>query len=324
MALKFSWSGALNAYKAIEAKNLAEEERLDNIRLRREDALLSLYLKNGGTYGSTKNDPKYRAAGEQALILQKRVNGEDLDTDTVKWYQNILQDPIAAAEVNDFLATQEKDFDRVIPLQDVPKYINIINTPNMPVEEKIDLFAQLDLVDLTDKEQYYKLAQQIQNMTKKSGRTVFTYQTPGSNIDTSRKLKLAEDQYSTMIELLVPTAQTWLEMNPDPANQQAVETQNAIQNLDSPEEAVRAKAQKYLFETYTTQDFVTRLEKSQPEYFRDLSKVPQVKILLESQKPFAAPTPEDTQLLKSNPSEEMKRKFDEIYGPGAADRVLNG
>lgn len=321
--MAFSAVGALNWMKAANANYREDQLRQENLRTRREDALLSLYLKNGGTYGSKKNGEKYNSAAKNALLLQDRVKNSELDPQDVKFYNDILEDPMAAEEVMAFLEEQETKFNRVIPLSDVPQYINIVNAPNIPVEEKIDIFKELDLVDLTDKEEYYKLASRIQNMTTKSGRTVFTDVVPGSQIDQSATIKLAEEQYTMMTELLVPNAQTWLSANPDPANPQAIETAKAIQNINSNEPLKKAEARKYLFETYTTKDFVAGLEKNMPEYFRGLSKVPQIKTLLDAQAPFAVPTPEDIQLLKSNPSEEMKQKFNTIYGPGAADRVLN-
>jgi len=38
--------------------------------------------------------------------------------------------------------------------------------------------------------------------------------------------------------------------------------------------------------------------------------------------PQKQPTAQHLDLLKKNPSEEMKNHFDEIYGSGAANRVL--
>jgi hypothetical protein len=39
-------------------------------------------------------------------------------------------------------------------------------------------------------------------------------------------------------------------------------------------------------------------------------------------RPTPAPAPAAVNMLRSNPSAERKRQFDEIYGPGAADRAL--
>jgi hypothetical protein len=293
--MAFSAVGALNWMREAQANYREDQIRQDNLRARREDQLLGLYLKNGGTYGSSTRAPKYQGAAEYALKLQDRVNKTDMqDQELISYYGNILKDPMAAQDVMEFLEEQEEKFGRVIPLEDVPQYINIINTPNLGVQEKIDIFKELDMVDLTNKKEYYELASKIQNMTKKPGRTVFTDLVPGSRIDTGANIELAEKQYKAMNSLLVPVAQTWLGANTDPANPQAIATANALKNINSTDEFVAADARKYLFETYTTKEFVTNLMETQPEFFRGLDNIPPVKTLLESQQPFETKPKETT------------------------------
>ena len=336
--MAFSAVGALNWMREANKNYMDSKIAEQNLISRREDALLSLYIKNGGAYTNKKTGKEYNTAAKNALVLQDRVNtyGESTnDPDTIEFYNNILQDPMAASEVMDFITEQETKYNRIIPIQDVPNYINIINAPNISVDEKIDIFKELDLADLTDKEEYYELASKIQNMTTKSGRTVFTDVAPGSQISQDETIKLADQQYEMMTGLLVPVAQTYLNNNPE--GTQAVETASAIQNLESADEFVKSKARKYLFETYTKPDFVSNLETTMPRFFRGLGKIPQVVTLFEAQKPlegggdpppivptvYPTPTPDAVAALMANPTEQMIREFNDFYGPNKASDYLN-
>jgi len=287
--MAFSPEGALNWLNKTQTRLREDELARNELIARREDALLSLYIKNNGTYTNTRTGEKYNTAAKDALLLQDRVNNhleENNDPDLLDFYNNILEDPMAASEVMEFINSQEKDHNRVISIQDVPQYINIVNAPDIPVQEKIDIFKELDLVDLTNKEEYYELASKIQNMTNKSGRTVFTDVVPGSGISTPEAIDEATKMLSTVNELIVPIAQTWLANAPDPKSSQATKTASELKNLESTDEFVRAKARKYLFETYTTPEFVKNLEESMPKFFRGLSKTPQIVTLFQSQKPL--------------------------------------
>jgi hypothetical protein len=332
--MAFSPVGALNWMRTANQNYREDKLARENLIARREDALLSLYIKNGGEYKNTKTGKTYNDAAKNALLLQDRVNNHLEDTndpDLLEFYNNILEDPMAASEVLEFINSQEKDFDRIISIQDVPQYINIVNAPDIPVQEKIDIFKELELADLTDKEEYYELASKIQNMTNKSGRTVFTDVVPGSGIKQEDVIKRAEAMYGMMTGLLVPVAETWLNNAPDPKSPQATRTMSELRNLESPDEFTKAKARKYLFETYTTPEFVSNLEKTMPTAFKDLSKIPQIVTLFQSQKPlkvetastvYPTPKPESIAALINNPTEEMIAEFNRYYGPNKAANYL--
>ena len=332
--MAFSATGALNWLDKANRNYREDKLARDNLIARREDALLSLYIKNDGAYTNAKTGKKYNTAAQDALLLQDRVNNhlkDNNDPDLLEFYNNILEDPMAAGEVMEFINSQEKDHNRVISIQDVPQYINIVNAPDIPVQEKIDIFKELDLADLTNKEEYYDLASKIQNMTQKSGRTVFTDVVPGSVVSQKGVIELAEKQYDAMTGLLVPIAETWLNNNPDSKSSQATDTAAELQNLESKDEFVRAKARKYLFETYTTPQFVSNLEKTMPEAFKGLSKIPQIVTLFQSQKPlevatasavYPTPKPESIAALVNNPTEAMIAEFNSYYGPNKAADYL--
>lgn len=304
--MAFSARGVLNALDWAEKKKQYEDElerverirkedieRADRIRTedlvsRREDILLDYFTKSGGTAGGV-NTKDLTKASTDAYKLQQRLKNEDITDPEIKnFYDNLFKDPLAAAEAFSFIKEQEEKFGQVIKLKDLPTYINIVNTPNATVGEKIDLFKEFELVDLSNKEDYYKLASRIKGMTGKTGRTVLTDPKPGFNVNQQDAIKLAEAQYAAMLDLIEPTAKAWLSANPDSADPKAVDTANALKNLTNNDELVKSAARRYLFETYTDKGFVSSLEKTAPSEFRGLSKVPQVKLLLEMKEAEAA------------------------------------
>jgi len=242
---------------------LIKEEKEKDLITQREDFLLKLGLAGGGgSAGSTKNNAN---AAEKALKMQSRLSSSDIrDEDTLNWYNNLFTDSIATAEVYDFLNDQAKNYDRNINLRDVPTLINIISSP-APVQEKIDLFKEFEIVDLSDKEEFYNLAQKVSSMTAQSGRTVFIDIDP----ETIQKTDFAdrEKQFDGVLQNVVRTARAGLENDPDRVN-----TQNALNNLTSSDSGVRADARDYLLSRFITPEFVKSLEAENKSAYRGLSE----------------------------------------------------
>jgi len=315
--MAFSAIGAMDYVKSVDE----ERKRRDDLIASREDALLGLYLKKGGST-STGTDKKQGAA-EAAIKLQERINSSGIqDEETLNYLNNIVSDPFASQEVLEFINEQATDYDRIINLQDLPTMISIIKAPTS-VEDKIDLFKEFDVVDLSNKEEYYKLAQRINNMTTKSGRTVFVDVQPEAIQKTDFTAR--EKQLEGVLQNAIRAARVNLENDPD-----RVKTQNALNNLSSRFPGTVADARDYLLSKFITQENILSLEDENPSYYRGLSTHPIIRQYLKISLPqdetiYPEPSAADINLLRQNrESQVFKDFFDETYGPGAADRVLNG
>ena len=314
--MAFSSLGALNYFEKVDE----EKARQDDLRTRREDALLGLYLKGGGAAGKANKDVE--TAAEAALKLQRRITDSGIeDEETLNYLNNITSDPYASKEVLDFLEDQAINYDRVINLQDLPTMISIIKAKTS-VEDKIDLFKEFEVVDLTNKEEYYKLAQKINNMTTKSGRTVFVDVQPEAIQKTDFAAR--EKQFEGVMQNVIRIARAGLENDPN-----RVQTQNALNNLTSSDAGTKADARDYLLSTFITLDLITSLETENPSAYRGLSNNFLIKPYIatsvpQNQTTYPEPSAADINLLKQNrESQVFKDFFNETYGPGAADRVLN-
>jgi len=304
-----------------EDERYAEKQWEKNLIAKREDQLLGMYLKGGGV-GGTKSDKNVENAAEAALKLQKRINNSGIqDEDTLSYLNNILEDPYAAKDVLDFIDDQATNYDRVINLQDLPTMISIIQAPTS-VDDKIDLFKEFDVVDLTNKEEYYKLAKRISNMTTKGGRTVFVDVQPGAIQKTDFAAR--EKQFDGVLQNVIRVARAGLENDPN-----RVRTQGALNNLKSNDPGTKADARDYLLSTFIDAEFITGLEEENPSAYRGLSNNFLIKPYIATSVPqnettYPEPSAADINLLRQNrESQVLKDFFDETYGPGAADRVLN-
>jgi len=310
--MAFSSLGALNYYEKVDA----EKARQDDLRTRREDALLGLYLKGSGAAGKANKDVE--TAAEAALKLQRRITDSGIeDEETLNYLNNITSDPYASKEVLDFLEDQAINYDRVINLQDLPTMISIIKAETS-VEDKIDLFKEFEVVDLTNKEEYYKLAQKINNMTTKSGRTVFVDVQPEAIQKTDFAAR--EKQFEGVMQNVIRIARAGLENDPN-----RVQTQNALNNLTSSDAGTKADARDYLLSRFITPDLITSLETENPSAYRGLSNNFLIKPYIATSVPqnqvtYPTPPAEAIAALQNNPS--LKQDFELKYGPGSADEYL--
>lgn len=310
--MAFSAIGALDYLKGVDE----ERKRQEDLITAREDALLELYIKKGGS--TSTGTEKKQGAAEAAIKLQKRIDGSSIqDEETLNYLNNIVSDPYAAQEVLEFIEEQATDYDRVINLQDLPTMISIIKAPTS-VDDKIDLFREFDVVDLSNKEEYYKLAKRINNMTTKGGRTVFVDVQPGAIQKTDFAAR--EKQFEGVLQNVVRTARAGLENDPN-----RVETQNALNNLSSSDPGTRADARDYLLSTFINTEFITSLEQENPSAYRGLSDNFLIKPYITTSVPqnqtvYPTPPAEAIAALQNNPN--LKQDFELKYGPGSADEYL--
>jgi hypothetical protein len=311
--MAFNPIGAVNWLEKADAAKAKEEQLIRD----REDALLGLYIKSGGSTGTGKSKDTMSAA-ESALKLQQRIKNSNIeDEDTLNYLNNILDDPFAAKDVLDFIEDQATNYDRVINLQDLPTMISIIQAPTS-VEDKIDLFKEFEVVDLTNKEEYYKLAKRISDMTTKGGRTVFVDVQPEAIQKTDFAAR--EKQFEGVMQNVIRVARAGLENDPN-----RVQTQNALNNLKSSDAGTKADARDYLLSTFITPDFITSLETENPSAYRGLSNNFLIKPYIATSVPqnevtYPTPPAEAIAALQNNPN--LKQDFELKYGPGSADEYL--
>lgn len=243
--MAFNPVGVVNWLEKADAAQAKEKELIRS----REDTLLALALKKGGTDSSSSTD-KVETAAAAALKLQERFENANItDENTINFFNRVFEDPYASQEVLTFLDDQAKDQQRDIRLEDLPDILGIVDAPTT-VDDKIDLLKEFEIVDLTNKEEYYKLAQRVNNMTKKSGRTVFVDVPSSSLIDPEQQIKRFNEQFELLGSVLTLDAQQFVINNPDPSNEKTNQTMTAIENLKDGTDVQKTIAMQYLYKTY--------------------------------------------------------------------------
>ena len=310
--------GMLNYFDKKDAERL----RIDELKNRREDFILQLGLAGGG--GSSSSSKKSEGAAEKAFIMQSRLDKSGItDETTLNWYNNLFSDPIATADAHDFIEDQAKNYDRNINLRDMPT-LSAIVPANIPVKEKIDLLKEFEIVDLTNNEEFYELAQKDNNMANQSGRTVFLDINPEAIQKTDFQDR--EKQFEGVLQNVVRTARAGLKNDPD-----YEKTQNALNNLTSSDPGTKADARDYLLSRFITPEFIGSLETENPSAYRGLSENYIVKPYLkfsettttENSTTRPIPTSQAIAALQNNPTEQMIIDFNNFYGPNAADQYLD-
>ena len=310
--------GMLNYFDKKDAERL----RIDELKNRREHFILQLGLAGGG--GSSSSSKKSEGAAEKAFIMQSRLDKSGItDETTLNWYNNLFSDPIATADAHDFIEDQAKNYDRNINLRDMPT-LSAIVPANIPVKEKIDLLKEFEIVDLTNNEEFYELAQKVNNMANQSGRTVFLDINPEAIQKTDFQDR--EKQFEGVLQNVVRTARAGLKNDPD-----YEKTQNALNNLTSSDPGTKADARDYLLSRFITPEFIGSLETENPSAYRGLSENYIVKPYLkfsettttENSTTRPIPTSQAIAALQNNPTEQMIIDFNNFYGPNAADQYLD-
>ena len=310
--------GMLNYFDKKDAERL----RIEELKNRREDFILQLGLAGGG--GSSSSSKKSEGAAEKAFIMQSRLDKSGItDETTLNWYNNLFSDPIATADAHDFIEDQAKNYDRNINLRDMPT-LSAIVPANIPVKEKIDLLKEFEIVDLTNNEEFYELAQKVNNMANQSGRTVFLDINPEAIQKTDFQDR--EKQFEGVLQNVVRTARAGLKNDPD-----YEKTQNALNNLTSSDPGTKADARDYLLSRFITPEFIGSLETENPSAYRGLSENYIVKPYLkfsettttENSTTRPIPTSQAIAALQNNPTEQMIIDFNNFYGPNAADQYLD-
>ena len=195
------------------------------------------------------------------LVKQASENNEYDDT-TKNFINKIQSDAHAVVDLVKFLKSQASDKDRIFKLSDLPTIVSIIDNPNQTNREKFDLFKELELVDLTDEDDFvdlYKKVMDIDTTDFGSRRNVFITTPPETEIDPKRSIDLSSTQLDEVTKLIVSQARIYTINNPDAANEQSRETEAALKNINSSDLGVKENARGILFNYYLTPNFVDQI-----------------------------------------------------------------
>jgi hypothetical protein len=259
-----------------------EKQRKEDLKNKREDTLLSLYLAGEGGSGSTKSK-NMESAIEATSILQKRVKDSEINSEkALNFYNSVFEDPYAAKDVLDFLNEQASQFQNDISLEDLPDILSIVNAPTT-TEDKIDLFREFELVDLSSKEEYFKLAKKIKNMTRKSGRTAFINIPSSALIDPKKSIERFDEQFEFIGELLAIKGQEFVFNNP--ANDKSRLTQTAIDDIRNGTPEAKALATQYLYKNYATKDWLKTTMERYPSTLKGIDKDPRMQSIISLSNP---------------------------------------
>lgn len=270
----FSFAGANKAINDIRAEAKADKKARDELISKRENTLLQLGLTKKQTQ-STANDKALRDAALGARRLEARIKELDLEgnEELEKYYETLLSDPLAANDVVKFIDEQETKYDTVVDLNLLPSLIKIIPNDQIPVQEKMDYVGMIINADLTNKEEYYRLAQQINDMVSgKPGRKVFTDIVPGQRTDIVRTDKRRDAQEEGLQKQVATKAFNFITRNnSDSSNPQVRKTQQLLNQLKTTGETnagSRRLALNELVQLYMTPEDIYDLTQSDPKFYR--------------------------------------------------------
>ena len=254
----FSFAGANTAINRIREEARADKQAEQELISKRENTLLQLGLENKKTQ-SAADDKALRDAAINTRRLQTRIEELDLENnpELAQYYETLLSDPLAASDVMKFIKTQETEYERVVDLNYLPSLMKIIPNENVPLQDRMDYVSMILNADLSNKKEFFTLADQIKNMTTGTrGRTVFTDIVPGSEVDISKAFKTDVDQQKLLGTYLKVLGNNYLDQTQgDATNQQTVKTKKFLGDLSATGPAadnLRENAIVGLFNYYMT------------------------------------------------------------------------
>lgn len=230
----FSFAGANKAINDIRAQAKANKAAKDELISKRENTLLQLGLANKQTR-SAADDKALRDAAVNTKRLETRIKELDLENnpELAEYYETLLSDPLAANDVMNFIKTQETEYERVVDLNYLPSLMKIIPNEQVPLQDRIDYVSMILNADLSDKKEFFILADQIKNMTTGTrGRTVFTDTVPGSEIDISKAFKTDVDQQKLLGTYLKVLGNNYLDQTQgNTTDQKSIDTKKFLDDL---------------------------------------------------------------------------------------------
>jgi hypothetical protein len=346
------WAGIYQGMQDAEKSKLAKEEL--QISSRRQDQLekefaedqklkrIKIYVDSVGLTGARNTAEARKTTAEAAealatntLLFGNRIesavqglSGQDKEN-LLNFKETISKDPNTASKIMDTLkAYEEKGIS--ISTQELPTLFEIVAITEASGEDPRKTLSELYDLDLSDDVLFKKLLD-----------TVNTYQEAKVVVDfdaTKIKGRAPTDitaQQNYMIPYVLRAARTLMESLPDndPVKAELISQQGKLKSSD---EYVRSTAIDYLFGKVVTPEFIENVKNIGGVYFNDLEKNPLISIYLyprqtgtptstdsqelPAQTTYPKPNANQIQMLRDNPG--TRDKYDEKFGPGASNAVL--
>tara|TARA_R100001082_G_C4357202_1_gene157461 strand:- start:46 stop:1173 length:1128 start_codon:yes stop_codon:yes gene_type:complete len=291
--------GILDYGEAVKEERLAGEER--------ELLLLQLGYEAQKTKSKYTSGGEYTKAAEGTMNLKNLISNssEDLDEETMDFFQNLFEDPLAASKVYNFIEKSATgDSGIIVPLSEVKNMVMIYNSP-VPKEEKIDLVSDITGVDFRGskgKKRFNDLYKKIADISDTPQRTVYATIKPEAQVNLQAREKRFDIQ-NNHIDIIV-ASKAMGEINKlidagDPeAKIKAGKIDTALKNLKNKESIVVAQAREELYDMFLTQELFANVIKSDPILFQDYKDNPSIRNR----------TPQGNLLDSETPSEVRKNK----------------
>ena len=322
----FSWAAASESLSENLERIREKEIREEEIALQRENALFELGLTKEKDRAKYLNSDKYVSSANAVKRLKNRLKDLDLTPDQEKYFNSLSQDPQAVKEVFDFIDQQEKDYNTVIPIQDLEDYI-AITTSDISEEEQIDLLELITGQDFSGdkgKQRFYDLSTQINEMVTTPGRTVFTDIKPGSRVSPEASLKKQDAQVQLVLNSIVGDAYAYQIQNPGDNTLNGI-----LESVTNDNPAIKRSGIIQLFNykpenrnvSFGSPFALDALIKSDPA-MKGFEKTSLGKQLRNSYL-YPPPDPNMSEALRADPSPENIRVFDLLFGEEARKEVLS-
>ena len=278
------WVGINAAYQKFREEAREDAQREEEIALARENSLFELALASAKSKSKYQQSDDYKKAAASARSLELQLNELDnLDEETLNFYKPILEDPLAALELQDFIAGQNKQGINVT-LTDVPSLVTIVKS-KAPVTEKLDYLELITGKDFSGdegKKLYRDLAMQISSITSVPGRTAFVVPGQGTQIDRSEQTNRQEEMLDIISAQIVPMASKFVRENPDSGNPKVRDIQAALDAIKKGDKDSKITGLQTLMDEYLDATLLTDLIEIFPDKFRDYQKNPYIPINITS------------------------------------------
>jgi len=278
------WVGINAAYQKFREEAREDAQREEEIALARENSLFELALASAKSKSKYQQSDDYKKAAAAARGLELQLNELDnLDEETLNFYKPILEDPLAALEIQDFIAGQNKQGINVT-LTDVPSLVTIVKS-KAPVTEKLDYLELITGKDFSGdegKKLYRDLAMQISSITSVPGRTAFVVPGQGTQIDRSEQTNRQEEMLKIIQAQIVPMASKFVRENPDEKDPKVRDIQAALDAIKKGDKDSRITGLQTLMDEYLDATLLTYLIEIFPDKFRDYQKNPYIPINITS------------------------------------------
>lgn len=302
----FSWAGASDSLEKNLERIREKEVREEEIALQRENALFELAITKENDRAKYKTGDKYTKAAEDTLKLKTQLDSLDLDEETLKFFEPVLEDPFAASDVLDFIDKAKED-GLNISYSMLESLMKIIPS-NATEETKMDYVSMITGADLSDKEEYYNLAQEITAMTSSPGRTAFVVPSADFGVDTTKQMEKYETQFDLAVKSLLPLAREKLISLPDISGDRN-RLIAAIDGVEKGSGSTLSTAQNVLMDMFFNTNTFEVMAESHPNIFFDYKKNPLLNPYLQAQEAVpSGPTLEEfkTQLQEANPETNIR------------------